>query len=193
MRWEDLCWDCLGISLQDLPDSKIQKMKGGQCRSHMVTPPQSETSSAPLVHYRILPHPYFAPPRSSPSHPRPVRHQSPNSAAGLRGGGVSAWTDVEFAAASLWIITLLLSSVHTPECTEEHLQWRELITRKVYIHPCELVLTNSQDGDTGGHGLLGSADPGSAVWFWWLATLWVENQNLLFLPFFNAFSLESLS
>lgn len=54
VRWEDLCWDCLGISLQDLPDSKIHKMKGGQHRSHGVTPAQSETSSAALVHSRVI-------------------------------------------------------------------------------------------------------------------------------------------
>lgn len=77
-----------------------------------------------------------------------------------------------------------------PECTGKRFQWRDLPTRRAYIPPCELVLTTSQDGDAGGHGLLGPADPGSAVWFWWLATLWVGNQNLLF---FNlAFFLESL-
>lgn len=86
--------------------------------------------------------------------------------------------------ASLWIITLSLSSDHPLKWTGEHFQ--DLVTRKVFIRAREVFLSNVQAGDTGGHGLLGSADPGSAVWVWWLATLWVKNQSLIFyiLPFF---------
>lgn len=134
------------------------------------------------------------PPR--PHHHRHHRRQSPNSPASARSQsekeeGVPSWTDVEIAAAHRGIIML---SVRPFECLRDAAQWQweDLGERENFSPLCWcffvfFLIINLQAGDPSGHRVLGSADPGAAVWFGWLGTLWVLCPLIFFRSWFLPF------
>lgn len=107
--------------------------------------------------------------------------------------GVPVWTDVEISAVCQWIITfpgslcilicLTVYRVYPFEYMRDtfhsFLQPQDLVARILFFFFLrEYFWTNFQTGDTSGHRLLGSVDPGSAVRFGWLGTLWVRHLPL---------------